>query len=80
MVSSSVSSSRHLGRVGSFDEASGLGIVADAGGESHRFHCISIADGTRTIAVGTHVSFVLASRHGDVEAIDVVYADGDAQR
>jgi|GEM_PF-305765 len=80
MASSSASSSRRLGRVVSFDEASGLGIVADAGGDSHRFHCVSIADGTRTIAVGSHVSFVLVSRHGDLEAVDVVYADGDAQR
>ena len=80
MVSSSVPSSRHLGRVVSFDDASGLGIVADAGGVSHRFHCISIADGTRTIAVGSTVSFVLVHRHGDIEAVDVVYADGDAQR
>jgi cold shock CspA family protein len=78
VVSTSASSHRQHGRVVSFDDVSGLGIVADAAGASHRFHCVSISDGTRTIAVGSLVSFLLVSRHGDIEAVDVVYADGDA--
>ena len=80
MASSSDPSRRYRGRVVSFDDASGLGIVAADDGSAHMFHCISIADGTRTIAVGATVSFVLVSRHGGIEAVDVVYADGDAQR
>lgn len=73
-------SERLHGRVVSFDDASGLGVVADASGNSHRFHCISISDGSRTIAVGSMVSYVLVGRHGDIEAVDVVYADDNVQR
>ncbi len=80
MVSSSDPSRRYRGRVVSFDDASGLGIVAADDGAAHMFHCISIADGTRTIAVGSSVSFVLVNRHGGIEAADVVYADDNAQR
>jgi cold shock CspA family protein len=79
-VSSSASFHRYRGRVVSFDDASGLGIVATDDGTSHMFHCVSIADGTRSIAVGSSVSFVLVNRHGGIEAADVVYADDDAQR
>jgi hypothetical protein len=74
VVSSSDPSRRYRGRVVSFDDASGLGIVAADDGAAHMFHCISIADGTRTIAV------VLVNRHGGIEAADVVYADDNAQR
>ncbi|MFZ4516503.1 MAG: hypothetical protein ACOYN3_09365 [Acidimicrobiia bacterium] len=46
------------GRVIAFDESRGLGEVqADADGAVYRFHCTQIADGTRTIAVGTLVTF-----------------------
>ena len=39
-----------------FDEARGLGTV-EADGQRYPFHCTQIADGTRTIAVGTMVTF-----------------------
>lgn len=74
------STTRLNGRVVSFDEAAGLGLVADETGSAHRFHCVAIADGTRTISVGASVTFSLVVRHGDTEATDVAYADADAQR
>jgi cold shock CspA family protein len=44
------------GTVTEFDEARGLGTV-ESDGQSYPFHCTQIADGTRTIAVGTPVTF-----------------------
>ena len=60
------------GRVSQFDEAAGLGTIDADDGAQHRFHCISIADGTRTIDVGQRVAFVRANRFGSVEAADIV--------
>ena len=48
------------GRVVSFDAAAGLGEVERDDGVRFPFHCIEIADGTRTIAVGTAVQFDVA--------------------
>lgn len=50
---------RH-GFVHSFDTDAGLGEVADADGNRWLFHCTTIADGTRTIEVGTEVRFDVA--------------------
>ena len=47
------------GRVTDFDEHVGLGHVTADDGTEHLFHCVEIADGTRTIAVGTAVEFEL---------------------
>ena len=60
------------GTVTSFDEVRGEGeITADDGGVFY-FHCVAIADGSRTIAIGTPV---LAQRRvgliGHDEAIAV---------
>ncbi len=44
------------GVVTEFDEARGLGTV-EAEGRAYPFHCTQIAGGTRSIAVGTRVSF-----------------------
>ena len=41
-----------------FDEPRGLGVI-DADGTSYPFHCTAILDGTRTIAVGTRVTFTV---------------------
>ncbi len=63
----------HSGRVASFDEARGIGTVADGAGRTFPFHCTAIADGSRTIVVGTPVTFVLAAGHlGRIEARTVV--------
>ncbi len=45
------------GRVTSFDEHRGLGEVTADDGTVYPFHCTVIADGTRTIIVGTEVEF-----------------------
>lgn len=50
------------GRVAEFDEAVGLGTVT-SGSSQYRFHCTQIAGGSRTIAVGTEVSFTVAPGH-----------------
>ena len=44
------------GTVTEFDEARGLGTVTADDGDAYSFHCTPIADGTRTIAVGTAVA------------------------
>jgi len=43
------------GTVESFDDARGLGVLRSVGGVPLSFHCVDIADGTRTIAVGAKV-------------------------
>ena len=59
------------GRVVSFDAAVGLGEIESSTGERHLFHCIEIADGSRTIAVGTTVSFDLLAKFGRYEAASI---------
>jgi len=58
-----------FGRVSDFDEHVGLGHVTAEAGTVHLFHCVEIADGTRTIDVGTAVEYeVVAGRLGRWEA------------
>jgi cold shock CspA family protein len=45
------------GTVTEFDDPKGWGTVTSDDGVEHPFHCSAIADGTRTIAVGTAVTF-----------------------
>ncbi|MBK5223395.1 MAG: cold shock domain-containing protein [Acidimicrobiia bacterium] len=45
------------GSVAEYDEASGVGEVADESGRRWFFHCTAIADGSRRIDAGTAVSF-----------------------
>jgi cold shock CspA family protein len=60
------------GVVSQFDDAAGLGEVTADDGTVYGFHCTQIADGTRTIAVGTSVEFDLAPWHrGRYEAVAV---------
>jgi len=44
------------GLVVAFDEPRGLGTI-EANGTSYPFHCTALLDGTRTVEVGTAVSF-----------------------
>lgn len=44
------------GTVVAFDEPRGLGTI-EADGTDYPFHCTAITDGTRTIDVGTAVTF-----------------------
>ena len=52
-----------LGVVVDFDERRGIGSVQDRSGRSYFFHCVQIADGSRSIEVGVPVAFVLADGH-----------------
>jgi cold shock CspA family protein len=59
------------GRVAEFDEERGIGWV-EAGGERWFFHCTQVADGSRTVAVGTPVTFEVRPGHrGTWEAAHV---------
>ncbi|MSO36835.1 MAG: cold-shock protein [Acidimicrobiia bacterium] len=61
-----------IGTVASFDEQSGLGVVLSSDGSRYGFHCVQIADGSRTIDVGTRVSFnVVPGLLGTWEAADI---------
>jgi cold shock CspA family protein len=51
------------GVVATFDDFKGYGTVRVAGGDTYFFHCTAVADGTRTIAVGTPVTFTLVPGH-----------------
>ena len=53
----------HLGRVASFDQTRGLGTVDDDTGATFGFHATAIADGSRQIAAGTIVVFVVTPGH-----------------
>ena len=59
------------GSVAAFDEAVGLGEVETEDGRRIAFHCIAIADGSRTIAVGTPVEFELLPKLGRWEATSI---------
>ncbi len=56
------------GTVTAFDESVGLGTITSEDGSEHSFHCIEISDGSRSIAVGTAVSFDLLAKFGRYEA------------
>ena len=56
------------GVVVAFDAAAGLGSVASPDGARYVFHCVEIADGSRSIDVGTEVSFRPLRKLGAVEA------------
>ena len=51
------------GVVATFDDFRGYGTVWALDGRELFFHCTAIADGTRTIPVGTPVTFVVVPGH-----------------
>lgn len=60
------------GTVADFDDHGGYGTVTDVDGREWPFHCTAIADGSRTIDVGTSVRFrVIPGRPGRWEATDL---------
>lgn len=59
------------GIVTAFDASSGLGVVTSVDGTVHAFHCIEIADGSRSIEPGTEVSFDLLAKFGRWEAANL---------
>ncbi len=60
------------GVVVEFDDHVGLGTIAGDDGGSYLFHCVEIADGSRSIAVGTAVGFSRMRKFGRWEAGDIV--------
>ena len=62
---------RLTGSVTEFDDALGLGVITSDDGTSFGFHCVSIADGSRTIEVGVRVSFGVLLKLGRREAADI---------
>ena len=62
------------GTVTVFDEAEGLGEIAGDDGRTYPFHCVEIADGNRTIAVGAAVSFDVLAKLGRYEAAGITGA------
>jgi len=60
------------GTVAEFDADKGFGTVESADGRKLFFHCTQIAGGSRTIEVGTPVTFEVAAGHqGRYEAVRV---------
>ena len=60
------------GSVAEFDGGKGFGTVRGDDGQDYFFHCTAIADGTRSIEVGTAVEFdVVAGHLGRYEAAGV---------
>lgn len=69
MTSSGVALGTQTGSVIDFDDPRGLGVVQARSGAEYPFHCTAVADGSRTVAIGTAVSFrVVAGRLGRWEA------------
>ena len=65
------------GTVTDFDDAAGLGTVTADDGTAYSFQCTQIADGTRTIAVGTAVAFEVRPWHrGRYEATAITRRPG----
>jgi len=62
------------GSVVAFDASVGLGEVERDDGIRFLFHCIEIADGTRTIDVGSAVTFGVLCKLGRYEAAAVARA------
>lgn len=60
------------GVVAAFDEAAGLGTVHADDGTAYEFHCVEIADGSRTIPVGVTVTFRPLRKLGCIEAATLV--------
>ena len=59
------------GTVTGFDESAGLGTIVTDDGTDLPFHCIVIADGSRTIEVGATVTYSLIAKLGRYEAADI---------
>ena len=60
------------GRVTAFDDHVGAGtVLADDTAESWPFHCTRLADGSRTIVVGTWVAFDVEPGPTGLEAVRV---------
>lgn len=62
-----------VGVVATFDDHAGFGAVRDVQGSEWSFHCVAIADGTRTVDIGAPVVYRLVpGGRGQWEATDLV--------
>jgi cold shock CspA family protein len=59
------------GTVTAFNDAHGLGEITDSASVEWPFHCVSIADGSRTIDVGQSVKFRTGFRVARPEAVSI---------
>jgi cold shock CspA family protein len=59
------------GNVTAFDRDVGLGQITDDAGGAWPFHCIAIADGSRSIDIGAAVTFESLPKLGRYEATDI---------
>ena len=65
------------GVIASFDDPRGLGTVISDHGTLYNFHCANIADGSRSITVGSAVTWRVApGRLGQWEAVDITTVVG----
>lgn len=62
----------YLGTVTAFDAERGIGSVTKPGSGTWPFHCTAISDGSRTIAVGAPVVFLIGAGHLGKEEARVV--------
>lgn len=61
------------GFVEAFDDDRGDGLLRSDGGEGFYFHCVNIADGSRTVALGARVHARRGVGHrGHDEAFEIV--------
>jgi len=66
----------HLGIVRAFDPDRALGEIEIDGAQRISFHSTAIADGSRSIEVGAHVSVMVVPTHGGaIEAAEVIKVD-----
>ena len=63
--------SRLWGEVTEFDADAGLGTIRAEDGADYRFHCVEVADGTRSIDVGAEVGFDVLPKFGRYEAANI---------
>jgi cold shock CspA family protein len=49
-----------MGRVVSFDEPRGLGVIEGDDGSRYGFHCTEVADGSRAVPEGVRVVYAVA--------------------
>lgn len=61
-----------LGRIASFDDARGDGIFRSDNGDEFYFHCVVIADGSRTIAPGVQAQALRRVGHLGRDEVDCV--------
>lgn len=59
------------GHVAEFDFDRGLGVVVGEDQVNYPFHCVSIADASRDIAVGATVEFDHLMKLGRIEAANI---------